>query len=126
MCQPVQPTAPCAKSLPSSLEPLPSPENCLGRASLVELGFPLPHHPFTRRRHQRLRQGHKEREGVRREPPWARKLGGGGGGWGPTHLSGDAASHFPQKLRSQLLLQGRAHKETAGGRGRGVIGVLLT
>lgn len=61
----------------------------------------------------KIAQAHKEREGVRREePPWAHKLGGVGG---PTHLSGNAASHFPQKLTSQLLLQGRVLKQSEGG-----------
>lgn len=112
---------------PRPWSPFPHLTTTVGRASLAEVGFFLPCHLFTGRRHQRFQRGHKERQGVRREPPWAHKLGGGG----PTHLSGNAASHFPPKLRSQLLLQGRVLKQSAGagrwGRGRNpVIGVILT
>lgn len=38
---------------------------------------------------------------------------------GPTHLSGNVASHFPPKMRSQLLLEGRVFMQSAGGKGKG-------
>jgi hypothetical protein len=88
-----------------------------GRFSLAKAGFFLPYHPCSRRRHQRLRRAIKRGRMLRRrEPPCARKLGG----WGDPPIC-QATLHltFPKKLRSQLLLQGRAFRQHAGGQGRG-------
>lgn len=117
-CQLVQETAPDAKSLVFPLEPLSLPENYPGQG-LFGWGWLLPpHHSFLRRRHQRLRQGHKEKEGVRKEPPRPRKLGGGvGGGGDPPICQATLHLTFLKKLRSQLLLQGRVLKQIVGGRG---------
>lgn len=78
----------------------------VGRTSLAEVGFFLPIIPSREEDIKDCGRAIKRGRVLGGNHPGLINWAGwwGGGGWRPTHLSGNAASHFPQKLRSQLLL----------------------
>lgn len=95
--------------LPSSLDSFPHLRTSVGRASLAEVGFSLPT-PTPSQEEDIKDRSRAIKRGRVLEGSHPGLINWAGVGVETHPFVRDTASHFPQKLRCQLLLEGRALK----------------